>query len=322
MKDKFGLQVLIALFGIVSQFALAQSYPVRPIRLVIGTSPGGGSDIIFRDLARKLSAALGQQVVADNRPGASGIVAAGLVVQSAPDGYTLLTATTTLAINPSIYIKMPYDTMRDLAPISRIAEAPILLVVHPSVPAKNVKELIALAKARPGGLNVAAPGQGSISVMAEELFKIMAGVDMLQVPFNGAGQAILSVLSGEGAVMFPTPVSVMMHLKNGRLRALGVTGKERIQAVPELPTIAEAGLPGYEAVQWYGLLAPAGTPRPIIDRLNQEIVRAIQAPDMKARLMAGGTNVVGSTPEEYAAYIKSETGKWGTVIRKAGIKQR
>jgi tripartite-type tricarboxylate transporter receptor subunit TctC len=304
----------------IAPAAPAQNYPTRAIRLVVASSPGGTSDILGRLMAQKLGEALGQQVVVDNRAGASGVIGADIVAKSAPDGYTLLITQNSLAINPSMISKLPYDGLRDFAPLSKIAMNPNVLTVHPSVPAKSVKELIALAKARPGSLLIGSPGMGTLPHVAAELFKFMAGVDMLQVMFKGAGQGIVSLLSGEIALMFPAPPTAMPYIKSGRLRPLGVTTVTRIPALPDVPSIAEAGLPGYESTQWFGLLAAAGTPRPIIDRLYQEISSVLRAPGMKERLTALGMEVAGSTPEEFAGVIKSETEKWAKVIKAAGIK--
>lgn len=288
--------------------------------MVVHSAPAGTSDILGRILAQKLTESLGQQVVVENRAGASGIIGVEVAVKSPPDGYTLLVSQTSLAINPSMFAKMPYNALRDLAPISQIVVGPNALVVHPSVPVTSVKELIALARARPGVLVVGSPGTGTSPHLSAELFKIMAKVDMIQVQFKGAGMAIISLLSGEIGVMFPTPPTAMQYIKAGRLRALGVTSTTRIPALPDVPTIAEAGVPGYESTQWFGVLAPAGTPRPIVDRLHQEIVRIMRAPDMKDRLTAEGLEVVASAPAEFAEHIKSETEKWAKVIKILGIK--
>ena len=288
--------------------------------MVVHSAPAGTSDILGRILAQKLTESLGQQVVVENRAGASGIIGVEVAVKSLPDGYTLLISQTSLAINPSMFAKMPYNALRDLAPISQLVVGPNALVVHPSVPVTSVKGLIALAKARPGVLVVGSPGTGTSPHLSAELFKIMAKVDMIQVQFKGAGMAIISLLSGEIGVMFPTPPTAMQYIKAGRLRALGVTSLSRIPALPDVPTIAEAGVPGYESTQWFGVLAPAGTPRPIVDRLHQEIARVMRAPDMKDRLTAEGLEVVASAPAEFAEHIKSETEKWAKVIKILGIK--
>jgi len=311
---------LLIAFLCLASTAAAQSYPARTIRLIAHSSPGGTSDILGRLMAHKLTEALGQQVVVENRAGASGIIGVDVAAKSAPDGYTMLITQTSIAINPSMFAKLPYNALRDFAPITQLVAAPNVLVVHPSVPATSVKGFIALAKAQPGSLINGSPGQGTSPHLSAELFKIMAGIKLDHVQYKGAGQAMLSLLAGEVPVMFTTPPTAMPYLKAGRLRPLGVTTLTRIDALPEVPTIAEAGIPGYESVQWFGMLLPAGTPRPIIDRLHQELTRVLRAPDMKERLNSLGLDAVGSTPEEFAAYIKSETEKWAKVIKTMGIK--
>ncbi len=300
--------------------ALAQQYPARTVRLIAHSSPGGTSDILGRLVAQKLAEALGQQVVVENRAGASGIIGVEAAAKSAPDGHTLLITQTSIAINPSMFARLPYNAMRDFAPITQLVVAPNVLMVHPSVPATSVKGFIALAKAKPGSLVNGSPGQGTSPHLSAELFKIMTGITMDHVQFKGAGMAIISLLAGEIPVMFTTPPTAMPYLKAGRLRPLGVTTTTRVEALPDVPTIAEAGVPGYESVQWFGMLVPAGTPRAIIDRLHQEITRALRTPDMKERLTSLGLNTVGSTPEEFAGYINSETEKWAKVIKTMGIK--
>jgi tripartite-type tricarboxylate transporter receptor subunit TctC len=313
------LMVSLALIGMRPQCAPAQDYPARAIRLVVPSTPGGTSDILARILAPKLSEALGQQVVVDNRAGASTVIGVALAAKSAPDGYTIVITPAALATNPSMFIKLPFDTLRDLAPITRLVEGPSMMIIHPSVPAKDVKELIALAKAKPGSLIVASSGKGTVPHLAHELFRIMAGVDMPQVLYKGTGQGMISVISGELSLFYASPISVMPLINAGKLRGLGVSTKARLQALPEVPTIAET-LPGYEATQWFGILAPAGTPRPIIDRLNRELSRALRAQDLNARLVADGMVVVASTPDEFARDIKSDMEKWAKVIQAAGIK--
>jgi tripartite-type tricarboxylate transporter receptor subunit TctC len=271
-------------------------------------------------MAQKLTEALGQQVVVENRAGASGIIGVEAAARAAADGYTMLITQTSIAINPSMFAKLPYHALRDFAPITQLVAAPNVLVVHPSVPAASVKGFIALAKAQPDSLVNGSPGQGTSPHLSAELFKIMSGIKLDHVQFKGAGMAIVSLLSGEISVMFTTPPTAMPYLKAGRLRPLGVTTTTRIEALPDVPTIAEAGVPGYESVQWFGMLVPAGTPRPVVDRLHQELTRALRAPDMKERLTSLGLNGVGSTPEEFAAYMKSETEKWAKVIKAMGIK--
>ena len=311
--------LFVALSCLVS-VATAQTYPVRALRLIAHSSPGGTSDILGRLVAQKLTEALGQQVVVENRAGASGIIGVDAAAKSAPDGYTLLITQTSIAINPSMFAKLPYNALRDFAPITQLVAAPNLLAVHPSVPAKNVKEFIALAKARPGSLVNGSPGQGTSPHLSAELFKIMTGIKLDHVQFKGAGMAIVSLLSGEISAMFTTPPTAMPYLKAGRIRPLGLTTTTRIEALPQVPTIAESGVPGYESVQWFGMLVPAGTPRPIVDRLHQEITRSLRAPDMKERLTSLGLGAVGSTPDEFGAYMKSETEKWAKVIKTMGIK--
>ncbi len=305
---------------VLAPAATAQNYPVRAIRLVVHSSPGGSSDILGRMIAQRLTESLGQQVVVENRAGASGIIGVEVAVKAPPDGYTILISQTSLAINPSMFAKMPYNALRDLAPITQIVDGPNVMTVHPSVPAKSVKQLIALAKSGPEGLIIGSPGQGTSPHLSAELFNSMAGVKIVQVQYKGAGMAIVGLLSGEISVMFPTTPTVIGYLKTGRLRALGVTTAKRTQALPDVPTISEAGLPGYESTQWFGILTPAATPRPIIDRLNQEIVRIMQAPAMKQRLANDGLEVVAGTPEQFGAHIKAETEKWAKVIKAMGLK--
>ena len=312
--------VLPVLLAFCTAGALAQSYPTRAIKLVVPSSPGGGTDIVARILGQKLSEQLGQQFVVENRAGAGTVIGNDAVAKSAPDGYTLLMGLSTLAINPSMYAKLPYDALRDFAPISQSVSACNILILHPSVPAKTVVELIALARAKPGSLTFGSAGMGTNPHLSGELFKSLARIDMVHVPFKGSGQSIISQLAGEIAANFPSVPTAMPYIKAGRLRGIGVTTLKRVEVLPDVPSIAEAGLPGYEATQWFGLLAPAGTPRPIIDRLYQESSRALRSADMKERMTAEGLEVVGSTPEEFASYIRSETEKWTQVIKAAGIK--
>ena len=301
------------------QCALAQDYPVRPIRLIVPSAPGGASDIIARIVAPRMAEAMGKQVVVDNRAGASNLIGVSLVAKSAPDGYTIGISPASLAINPHIFAKMPYDTLRDLAPVSRLVEGPSTLVVHPSVPATNMKELIAAAKARPGRLIVASSGMGTIPNLAHELLRIMAGIDMPQVIFKGTGEGMISVISGELAAFYASPIAVVPLINAGKLRALGVSTKKRSSALPDVPSISET-LPGYEATQWFGIFAPARTPRPIVQRLNHELTRALNDPTLKARLVADGFEVIAGTPEDFSRDLRTDLDKWGKVIRTAGIK--
>jgi tripartite-type tricarboxylate transporter receptor subunit TctC len=318
--NKFAAILLCTSLAAGTQCAVAQNYPNRVIRLVVPSSPGGGTDIIGRIMAQKLSEQLGQQVVVENRAGAGTIIGNDAVAKAAPDGYTLLMGLSTLAINPSMYAKLPYDALRDFAPISQAVSAPNILTVHPSVPAKTVKEFIVLAKAKPGSITFGSAGMGTSPHLSGELFKTLAKIDIVHVPFKGSGQSIISQLAGEIAANFPSVPTALPYIKADRLRGLGVTTSKRTQALPDVPSIAQAGVPGYEATQWFGLLAPSATPRAIIERLHQETARALRSPEVKERIVGEGMEVVASTPEEFAAYIKSETEKWTKVIRSAGIK--
>ena len=297
----------------------AQNYPTRPIRLVVASSAGGGSDLLARTLGVKMSEDLGQQIVVDNRGGASGVIGTDIVAKALPDGYTLLIIQPSLTINPSMIRKLPYDAAKDFTPISLVVDAAQIIVVNASVPAKDVKELIALAKAKPGGLIFGSPGVGTSPHLTAELFKLKAGVDMPQVLFKGAGPAYVSLISGEVAAMVSTVLSALSHVKSGKIRALAVTTKKRTAVLPDLPTMMESGVPDFDTSQWFGILGPARTPRAIVDRLNQSIARSSTSPDVKARFAAEGVEVVNSSPEEFAAVIKRELVQWAAVIKAAGI---
>ena len=313
------LAVLLALACLGAQCAFAQNYPNRPIRLVVASSPGGGSDILARMFAQKLTEDLAQQVVVDNRGGASGVIGTDIVAKSTPDGYTLLIIQPSLTINPSMIKSLPYDAARDFTPISLVVDAAQLLSVNAAVPAKSVKDLIALAKAKPGQVMFGSPGVGTSPHLTAELFKLQAGVDMPQVLFKGSGPAYVSLISGEISVMFATVLSQLPHIKSGKVRALGVTTKKRVPAVAEVPTIAEAALSGFETSQWFGILGPARLPRPIVDRLYEALVRAANGSDIKGRLESQGMEVVSSKPEDFAAVIRRELPQWAKVIKAAGI---
>jgi tripartite-type tricarboxylate transporter receptor subunit TctC len=302
-----------------AQCAWAQSYPDRPIRLVVGSAAGGGSDILARMIAQKLTEEFGQQIVVDNRAGASGIMGTDVVAKAAPDGYTLLIIQPSLTINPSVFKKLPYDVARDFAPISLTVDASQMLSVHPSVAAKSAKDLIALAKAKPGQLTFGSPGFGTSPHLTAELFKQKARIDMQQITFKGATPAYVSLMSGEVSAMFATVLSGMPHVKSGKIRPLGVSTAKRVASVPDLPTIAESGLPGFDTSQWFGFLAPAGTPKPIIDRLYQSITRAVNNPEVRSRLEAQGVEVVNKPPKEFAALIRQELVQWASVVKAAGI---
>jgi len=305
--------------ALVISSATAQDYPNRTIRIIVPFTPGGATDVVTRIVAQKLSEQTGRQVVTDNRGGAGGIVGAEAVAKAPPDGYTLVMGTSgTHAINVSLYPKLPYDPVKDFAPVTRTAVLPSMILAHPSVPATNVRELIAIAKKNPGQLTYAS--SGSAQYLTGALFTSMAQIYMLHVPYKGGGQAMPAQLGGEVALSFSTVVSSLPHIKSGRLCGLAVTSAKRTPAAPEFPTVAESGLPGYEAVSWYGVLAPAGTPRDILMRLNMEIVRALKLPEVRQLMLAQGAEPVSESPEQFAALIKSDIAKWGDVVRKSGAK--
>jgi tripartite-type tricarboxylate transporter receptor subunit TctC len=296
-------------------------YPSKPVRMVVPSSAGGGTDIVARIMAPELSKRLGQQVVIDNRPGAGTMIGIEVAGKSAPDGYTLLICPSTLAINSALYKKVPYDPQRDFAPITQAVSSASIIVVHPSVPVKTLKELIAFARARPGQINYASAGTGTYPHMTMELFLSMAKLKMVHIPYKGTGPAMIDMVAGQVATMAATILTGMPQIRAGRLRPLAITSAARSPIVPDLPTVAEAGLPGYESVQWYGMLAPARTPRDIITRLHGEATRVLQQPEIKARFAGDGADPVGSTPEEFTRYIQSELTKWAKVARDAGIQQ-
>jgi tripartite-type tricarboxylate transporter receptor subunit TctC len=314
-------QPAIALaFCCIGTLATAQSYPTGPIRVVVPFPPGGGVDGMGRILTQKLAESLGRPLPVDNRSGANGNIGTELVAKSPHDGYTLLFTGAGLVTNPSLYSKVPYDPVKDFDPVSLVSIAPNVLVVHPSVPVKSVKELIALAKARPKQVLFAGSGSGSTPHLAGELFNTLAKVEMVHLPYRGSGPAIVGILSGEATIMFMPTTNAVPLVKEHRLRALAVTTLERVPALPELPTIAESGLKGYESNQWYGVLAPAGTPADILNQLNSYIVKIMQAQDMKNRMTADGLVAVGSTRERFAAHIKTEIAKWAKVIKQSGAR--
>jgi tripartite-type tricarboxylate transporter receptor subunit TctC len=297
--------------------AAASDYPTKPVRIIAGFPAGGPVDTIARTVAQKLATAFGQQVIVDNRPGASGIIAADFVAKAPPDGYTLLTVPVTFAITPSLYPKMPYNTEQDLAPVALVAAAPFLLVAHPTLPVRTVRELIALARSKPVQINYASAGSGGMPHLAGELFNSMAGVKLVHIPYKGAAPATIDLVGGQVSLMFNNMLSAMPHVKSGRLRAIAVTSSNRSSVLPDLPTIAET-IPGYEASGWYGAFAPAATPRDIILKLNAEINRGMQQPDVTQRLAGDGVEAVTATPEQFASYLKQEIAKWGKVVKLSG----
>lgn len=301
--------------------AAAQSYPVKPMRLVVGFSPGGSTDVTARILAERMSASMGQQLIVDNRAGAGGNIGADLVAKSNPDGYTILMATTgVMAFNHYLYAKLPYSAERDLAPVTQIGALPLILVVPASLPAKSVKDLIGLAKSQPGKYSFGSSGVGGTTHVTAELFKALANIDIVHVPYKGSGQMMGDLLSGQVQIAFDQIASSIAHVKSGRLRALGITTAKRSTLLPDMPTIAEAGVPGYEAISWNGFAVPAGTPKAIIRRLQQETHKAVAIPEVKAKLFELGIEAIADTPEQFAALIKSERAKWVPLLKKIGVK--
>jgi tripartite-type tricarboxylate transporter receptor subunit TctC len=301
--------------------ALPQAYPVKPVRLVVPFPPGGGVDFIGRIIAKGLSERMGQQVVVENRAGANAIVGLEYVKASSPDGYTICAASAgPLTVNPHIYAKLPHDTLRDFTQIANMVSFPLLLVSHPSLPVKNVKELIALARARPGEITYSSPGSGNSGHLTAALFDSMAKIRTVHIPYKGTAPAVLAVLSGEAHMTWSSIPTILPHVRSGRVRALGVGNAQRLKALPEFPTIAEAGVPGYEGYAWGGMVGPAGMQKDIVARLNREIVAVLNQKDVVDRMLAEGTVPTPSSPEEFVAYMKSELKKWGDVVKMAGIK--
>lgn len=303
-----------------AQTATAQNYPVRPIRLIVPFAPGGGTDITARAVAQKLSESWGQTVVVDNRPGANGTIGVDITAKSAPDGYTLTMISSSHAVNVGLYSKLPYDLLKDLAPITQATSQPYALVINPSVPARSVKELIAVAKAKPGALNYGSSGTGGISHLAGALLGSLTGSDLVHVPYKGGAPAMIDVIAGQIQMLFGTLLLTGPHIKVGRLRVLAVTTPQRWPGTPELPTMQEAGVPGFVITQWYGMLAPAKTPQPVVTKLNQEIARLLHQPDVKEKLAADGADAVGNTPEQFGAHIKSEVERYGKLVKQIGLK--
>ena len=300
--------------------AAAQPYPARSVRVIAGFPPGSGADITARVIGAKLGEALGQQMIVDNRPGAGSNIAAELAAKSPPDGYTLFIGTVANTINATLYAKLPFDFARDFAPVALTTATPNVLVLHPSVPAKSVNELITLAKSHPGQLNYASSGVGTTPHLSAELFNAMAGVKMLHVPYKGSPPAVTDLIAGEVALMFSPSSTVLPHVKTGRLRALAVTTAARLPSLPELPTIAESGLKGYETITWFGFVAPARTPQAVITRLNAEIVKVLALPEVRNLFASQGIETLGGTPDQFASYISNEIAKWAKVIRLSGAK--
>ncbi len=310
-----GIAVLLALIETSS----AQVYPTRTVRFIAPFAAGGGSDLIARKLAHKLTDAMGQSVVVDNRTGGSGVIGTEIVAKAPPDGHTIMMTTPTFTVNPSLITKLPYDNIRDFAPISLIATAPHLLAVHPSLPVKTVKDVVALAKARPEQLTFSSGSTGGSSHLSGELFNSMARIKMTHIPYRGGGQAVLAIVTGEVSLGFVDLVSMLPHVKSGRVRAIALTSLKRSSILPGLPTIAESGYPGFQSGIWYGVVAPARTPAEIIARLNAELVKIARSPEFADSLKAEGAEVVASNPEYFGRYIRDETARWAKIIREAHI---
>jgi tripartite-type tricarboxylate transporter receptor subunit TctC len=311
----------LALFAQAGAAQTAVSFPLKPVRFVVGFPPGGPSDILARALAQKLAELWGQQVVVENHPGAGGNIAAEFVAKSAADGHTwLLGNNSILATNASLYRRLGYDPVKDFAPVTLVAVQPNILVVNPAVPAGSVRELVALAQSRPGQLNYASSGAGAAAHLAGELFKAMAGVDIVHVPYKGAQPALTDLIAGHAQLMFATSASVMPYIKSGRLRALAVTTAQRSASVPDLPTVAEAGVPGFEAITWHGVVVPAATPPAVVARINRDLIQVLGVPELRDRLASLGAEVAVGTPREFADYIARETPKWAAVVKNSGAR--
>lgn len=300
--------------------AQALNYPTKPIRLIVPAAPGGGTDFSARLVGSKLTEAWGQTVVIDNRTGASGNIGVELAAKSPPDGHTLVMPITSFPVNPSLFTKLPFNTEKDFAPIVLVASAPLLLVVNPAVPAKSLNELIAHAKARPGQLNYANSGNGTTAHLAGELFKRMAGVDIVSIAYKGGGPAVVDLIAGQVQVYFSTIPAALQQVKAGRLRALAVTSTTRVTEIPDIPTMAESGLPGFQVIGWFGLFAPAGTPAPIVQKLNAELVRVLRTPETRERLAGHGLIPGGGSPQDLGRFLSEEIVRWRKLVQDAGIR--
>ena len=309
-------------FGVAEVHAQSDTnYPSKPIRMIVPSAPGSGPDIMARAIGQKLTEALGQAIVIDDKPGAGGIIGSEAAAKAPPDGYTLIMSNAGAhTVNPGLYAKLPYDPVKDFAPVTLVALAPNILIVHPTLPVRNVKDLIALATAKPGELTFGSGGNGSTAHLSGEMFKPMAGINIVHIPFKGSPAAVIGVIAGQIALAIPNIPPALPHVRSGKLKALAVTTAKRAAGVPDLPTVAEAGLPGYEATAWFGVLAPAATPPQIIARLNAAIVKIAHAREMQERLTAEGADAVGNTPEQFAQIIKSDIAKWAKVIKASGAR--
>ena len=313
----FAFSALLA----ASAAAFAQTYPSKPIRLIVPFPPGGSADILARAIGQKAGEGLGQPFVVENRPGAGTAIGADALAKSAPDGYAVMIGTVSShAINPALNPKLPYDPLKDFTPVSLVATIPFAMIVHPSVPAKDVQEFIALAKAKPGSLNYSSAGNGTSNHLAGELLKSMARVDIVHVPYKGSAPALNDLIAGQVSLMFDLVLTAAPHVKSGAVRGLAVTGAQRSSALPELPTVAESGVPGYEVSAWFGIFAPAGLAQPVVQRLNAEFVKGLQQPDLRQRLASQGAEPLTSTPDEFGNYLRSEIAKWAKVVKESGMK--
>ncbi|HXR59068.1 MAG TPA: tripartite tricarboxylate transporter substrate binding protein [Burkholderiales bacterium] len=312
-------KVLALVLALLASPALAQTWPAKPVRIIVPFAPGGGSDFIARFMAQRLSATLGNEVIVENKPGAGGVIGIEQGIKSPADGYTLVLIASSYTVNPSVY-KISFDPVADITPIVQLSQGPLLIVVNPSVPAKTAKDLIAMAKAKPGALNFASPGQGSVIHMATEYFDSMAGIKMNHIPYKGTGPALTDTISGQTQVLFSSTATALPHVKSGRLKAIGVTTAKRIPALPEVPTVAESGLPGYEVVLWHGLIGPKGLPAAVVDRVVGEVNKTLKQPETAEQLQNDGVAPAGGTPAQFAAQIKKEIGVWRKVASDAGVK--
>ena len=313
----------LSLLGLIActSVVLAQTYPTKPVRMVVAFAAGGTTDILGRLYAQKLAVSTSQQFIVDNRAGAGGTIGTDIVAKSAPDGYTIkFGSTSSIAVSPNLYPKLPFDLLRDLTPVTQVASAPILLAMHPSVPAKTMRDLIALARAKPGQLTFASSGTGSSLHLCGEYLKYLARIDLLHVPYKGAGPALPDLVAGQVQLLFSDMAPFVPYVKTGKLRILAVTTAERSKLYPDVPTIAESGVPGYDLAGWYGVLAPTGTPRPIIERLHGELMNVMRTPDMQERYVTLGLEPVESTTEQFGTYIRAELVKWGDIIKRSGTK--
>lgn len=320
LKLKISLSLVAAAIGGTLTPVSAQQYPTKPIRIVAPFAPGGGTDFIARLMAQRLTEAMGQQVIVENRPGAGGLLGTEVGIKAAPDGYTLTMIAASYPVNPALYNKMNFDPINDIQPIIQIARGPFLVVVHPSMPVKNIKDLIAVAKSKPGAINYATSGQGSIVHMATELFQSMAGIKMNHIPYKGTGPALTDTMAGQTTLLFGSIAATMPIVKSGRLRPIAVTTVKRIPALPDVPTIDESGVKGYDVTNWHGFIGPKALPRPIVDRVNGEVTKMIKQKDMEEKLQADGVVPAGGTPEQFGQIIAREIAQWKKVAAQANIK--